>query len=29
MGKKYRPGVYAFAYWLIRWSGLVKPTNRE
>ena len=23
--KRYRPGVYAFAYWLIRWSGLVKP----
>lgn len=25
MGKRYRPGVYSFAYWLIRWSGLVQP----
>ena len=23
--KRYRPGVYAFAYWLIRRSGLVTP----
>lgn len=25
MGKNYRPGEYGFAYWLIRWSGIVKP----
>jgi hypothetical protein len=29
MGKHYRPGVYAFAYWLIRWSGLVTPCNEN
>lgn len=30
MGKNYRPGEYGFAYWLLRWSGLVQPssTNR-
>ena len=26
-GKRYEPGIYGFAYWLIRWSGLVKPTT--
>lgn len=25
-GKRYVPGIYAFAYWLIRWSGIVQPT---
>lgn len=25
MGKRYVPGIYGFAYWLIRWSGIVKP----
>jgi hypothetical protein len=24
-GKSIRPSHYAFAYWLIRWSGLVQP----
>ena len=24
-----RESVYSFAYWLIRWSGLVEPTTRE
>lgn len=28
-GRRYRSGVYAFAYWLIRWSGLVVPANAE
>ena len=28
-GKRYRPGIYAFAYWLIRWSGLVVPTPKR
>lgn len=23
--KRYVPGIYGFAYWLIRWSGIVKP----
>ena len=23
----YEPSHYAFAYWLIRWSGLVKPNK--
>ena len=26
-GKRYVPGIYAFAYWLIRWSGIVKPAE--
>jgi hypothetical protein len=26
-GGHYRPGEYGFAYWLIRWSGLVKPAS--
>ncbi len=25
MGDKYEPSHYGFAYWLVRWSGLVKP----
>jgi hypothetical protein len=25
--KRYVPGIYAFAYWLIRWSGLVEPAQ--
>jgi len=29
LGKQYRSGVYAFAYWLIRWSGLVKPAEND
>lgn len=28
-GDDYEPGHYGFAYWLIRWSGLVKPTSQE
>ncbi len=27
-GEPYRPDVYAFAYWLFRWSGLVGPTGK-
>ncbi len=27
-GKPYRPGVYAFAYWLFRWRGLVDPNGK-
>lgn len=27
--KGYRPGTYGFAYWLIRWSGLVEPARRK
>ena len=26
-GKKYVPGIYAFAYWLIRYSGIVTPAK--
>ena len=29
LGKQYRPGIYAFAYWLIRWSGLVQPADES
>jgi len=25
----YTPGTYAFAYWLVRWSGLIKPNKDE
>lgn len=25
--KRYVPGIYGFAYWLIRWSGLVQPSK--
>ncbi len=24
-GKDYEPSYYGFAYWLVRWSGLVQP----
>jgi hypothetical protein len=27
-GKRYRPSIYSFAYWLIRYSGLVHPAGR-
>lgn len=27
--KRYVPGIYGFAYWLIRWSGLVQPTDKR
>lgn len=27
--KRYVPGVYGFAYWLIRWSGLVQPVDQK
>lgn len=26
-GRRYQPGIYGFAYWLIRWSGLVRPAK--
>ena len=26
-GKKYKPSYYGFAYWLVRWSGLVRPIS--
>ena len=26
-GKRYAPGIYGFAYWLIRYSGLVQPAK--
>jgi len=25
-GKNYEPEYYGFAYWLVRWSGLVQPS---
>jgi hypothetical protein len=24
---KYKPSDYAFAYWLVRWSGLIQPVK--
>ena len=27
VGKEYEPTYYNFAYWLVRWSGLVRPNN--
>lgn len=27
-GRNEEPGYYAFAYWLVRWSGLVKPRSK-
>lgn len=26
-GEKYEPGHYSFTHWLVRWSGLVQPTE--
>jgi hypothetical protein len=26
-GEGYEPGYYGFAYWLVRWSGLVRPNE--
>lgn len=26
-GKKYRPSHYGFAYWLVRYSGLIQPVK--
>lgn len=26
-GENYEPGNYGFAYWLIRWSGLIEPSE--
>jgi hypothetical protein len=25
-GDKYEPSFYGFAYWLVRWSGLIQPS---
>ena len=27
--KGHRPSTYGFAYWLVRWSGLVKDVRRK
>ena len=27
--EKHKPGFYGFAYWLVRWSGLVQPIKRK
>jgi hypothetical protein len=27
-GDKYEPSFYGFAYWLVRYSGLIQPANR-
>jgi hypothetical protein len=27
-GDKYEPSFYGFAYWLVRYSGLIQPTNK-
>ena len=27
--EKYKPGIYGFAYWLVRWSGLIQPIKEE
>jgi hypothetical protein len=26
VGRNEEPGYYAFAYWLVRWSGLIQPS---
>lgn len=28
-GEDYEPTYYGFAYWLVRWSGLIQPTNSK
>jgi hypothetical protein len=28
-GEKYKPEYYGFAYWLIRWSGLIQPAQKQ
>jgi hypothetical protein len=27
-GDKYEPSFYGFAYWLVRYSGLIQPANK-
>lgn len=29
MGPEYEPTYYGFAYWLVRWSGLIQPIREE